>query len=345
MRVRSATVAGIVLSAVLGVSPVAAAPRTVALGVSMYPGTDPARLDDFRASIGGQRVATWTIWTGWDPEGSGAFPAAAVTGARQRGAVPIIWWEPYPCCEPDDPRWSRNRNIADGLYDDYIRDFARQAKESGRLILIRFAHQANSDYLPWAWDYSATDDNTVRTFKAAWRHVVRTFRKVGATNVRWVWTVATQTCAGDGKRVSAGVRNCMSRPLGYPGHKWVDYMGFTWENWGDAGPGAVVGSKAWVSMLDGFRPIVRRLSRVSTKPIMAVASASAPGGGDQARWIRQGYRQVHRHLPRVVAVMWLNVDLSGAPHFHRDWSLGGLALEAYAEIAARPEFQGRIRAR
>ncbi|CAN5563989.1 hypothetical protein BH24CHL9_BH24CHL9_09380 [soil metagenome] len=351
MRTRSAVALALALTvllvlpshAVAADEPIAAKVRKVALGVSIFRGSDLADLDDYRASIGGLRVATWTIWRGWDPNNTGPFPMAAARGARERGAVPMIWWEPYWCCDPNDPRWTRNQNIIDGLYDEYIREFARDAREYGHRILLRFAHQANSDYLPWAWDYSDTDDNTIATFKSSWRHVHRIFREERATNVKWVWTVATQTCAGDGKTISSGARNCMTRPLGYPGHKWVDYMGFTWENWGAADPDSVVGSKAWTSMLDGYRPVVRRLARVSNKPIMAVASASGPDGGNKAKWIRQGYRQVYQHLPRVVAIMWLNVDLSGSPTYHRDWSLGGRALEVYADIAARPEFGGRVR--
>jgi hypothetical protein len=134
----------------------------------------------------------------------------------------------------------------------------------------------------------------------------------------------------------------MERPLGYPGDPFVDYMGFTWENWGDAKPDSVVPSGPWTPMIDGFTPIVKRLTQVSGKPIVAAAIASGPDGGSKAKWIRDGYRAVYRNLPRVVAIVWLNVDLSGSPTFHRDWSLRNGALDAYAEIAALPGFQGRI---
>jgi hypothetical protein len=350
MRVRRASMLGLAVCAVLALSasPIHAAARDVpgsdardpqaklrklAVGVSMPDGTDLGELDAFRASIGGRRVATWTIWRNWGHPAFRPFPMAAAQGARARGAVPMIWWEPIDPADWSDTTYTRHQNIIDGLHDDYVREFATDAREYGHTVLLRFAHQANSDYLPWAWDYSDTDDNTIRTFKLAWRHVWRIFREVGATNVKWVWSIATQTCAGD----------CLGRPLGYPGNHFVDYMGFTWENWAGAGPDSVVPSEPWVSMVAGFRPIVKRLSAVSRKPIMAVATASGPHGGNKARWVRNGYRGVHRKLPRVVAVMWLNVDLSGPPHLHRDWSLSGAALAAYAEIAARPEFRGRIR--
>ena len=307
-------------------------PRTVALGISIWSGHNIGALDSFTESIGGSEPATWTIWSPWgDPDRRG-FPTAAAAGARARGAVPVIWWEPYTPSDAGDTRYSRLRNIIDGDHDAYIRDYARAAKAHGGRILLRMIPQANSDYLPWAWDYSASDDNTIRTFKRAWRHVVGIFRDVRANNVRFVWSIATQTCKGD----------CLTQALGYPGDAYVHYMGFTWENWGDAGPGSSEPSQPWVSMVDGFRPIVSTLANVSHRPIVAVAIASGPDGGDKAAWIRNGYPAVYQQLPRVVAIMWLNVNLAGAPFYHRDWSLSGGQLDAYGDVAAMPEFQGRI---
>jgi hypothetical protein len=316
--------------------------RKVALGVSMYDGRDLSMLDAFKASIGGQRVAIWSIWRGWDPNnGSGRFPTAAVEGARSRGATSMIWWEPF-WFNPADPRYMKNQNVIDGKYDDYIREFARDAKATGDTVLLRFAHQANSDYLPWGWDGGSNYGNTVDTFKSMWRHVHRIFDEVGASNVKWVWTVATQTCGGDGKDVAFTVTNCMSRPLGYPGDEWVDYVGFTWENWGAAPSGSVIPSGPWTSLVDGIKPVVNKLTGITSKPVIAAAIASAPDGGDRARWIRDGYKNVYDKLPAVVAIVWLNVDLSGAPPSHRDWSLRGKALDAYEDIAAQARFGGRI---
>jgi hypothetical protein len=307
--------------------------RTVALGVSMdWPGRNLGKLDAFRDSIGGPKVATWTIWSQWGWAETAPFPMAAAEGARDRGSVPFIWWEPLDPHDPTSTTYSRLRNVTEGLHDRYIRQFATDAKRFGGRVLLRFAPQANSDYLPWAWDYSQDDDNTIDTFKAAWRHVWRIFRDVGARNVKFVWTVATQTCKAD----------CLTSPMGYPGDSYVDYMGFTWENWGDAPAGSDVPSQPWVSMRDGFKPVVKRLAGISGKPIMAAAVASGPDGGDKAAWIREGYRAVYAELPRIVAIMYLNIDLSPHPNRDRDWSLSGPSLAAYAEIAALPQFKGSI---
>ena len=305
--------------------------KPLALGVSIPDGTSLAALDAFQASIGGQRVATWTIWRSWGWPTTADFPTALANGVRARGAVPILWWEPVG--KAPDATFKRNLDIANGLHDAYIRRFAADAKAYGGTVLVRFAHQANANYTPWGWDYSATDDNTRATFIAMWRHVVGVFRDVGAKNVKFVWTIATQTCNG----------NCLTRPLGYPGDAWVDYTGFTWENWGQATPDSAVPTQPTISMLDGYTPVVNRLQRVTRKPVIAVATASSEDGGIKAQWIRDGYPAVYKHLPALVAICWLDADLSGPPHLHRDWSLSGDALDAYADIAADARFQGRIK--
>jgi hypothetical protein len=72
-------------------------------------------------------------------------------------------------------------------------------------------------------------------------------------------------------------------------------------------------------MLKGFQRVARQLSRISTKPIVAVESASDGTGGDKASWIAEGYRRVYEALPQVVAVIYLDVDLRDRGH--PDWSL------------------------
>ena len=143
--------------------------RKVALGVSMFDGRDLAMLDDFKASIGGQRVAIWSIWRGWGFNQVWQVSQRGCRGSSNTGrdtddlVGALLWFNPA------DPRFMKNQNVIDGMYDDYIREFAREAKAFGDTILLRYAHQSNSDYLPW--DGGSNFGNTVDTFKTMWRHV------------------------------------------------------------------------------------------------------------------------------------------------------------------------------
>ena len=95
-------------------------------------------------------------------------------------------------------------------------------------------------------------------------------------------------------------------------------------------------------MVDGFSGVTASLSDISTKPIIAVEAASNALGGDKAAWIEDGYRQVYRRLPEVVAIVYLDADLRALGH--PDWRLvtPAGALAEYAEIARLPRFQGRL---
>jgi hypothetical protein len=112
-------------------------------------------------------------------------------------------------------------------------------------------------------------------------------------------------------------------------------MGFSNYNWGAR-------RDEWVPMLKGFRKVTNLLSRISTKPIIAAENGCDPLGGDKAGWLREGYRAVYDQLPRIVGIVYLDVDLRSIGH--PDWRLSSpaAALAAYAAIAALPRFGGRL---
>jgi hypothetical protein len=295
--------------------------RRIALGVSVQGGRQISRLDDFGESIGGRTPATWTIWSQWGNPDTSGFPTQLATRVTERGATPMIWWEPVDPEALSSPLYARHSNITAGKHDDYIRSFARDAKAFGSPVILRFAHEANGGYFPWG---VKGFDNTASSFVEAWRHVHRIFDDVGAGNVRFLWSIAKKSCPG----------NCDPYSPFYPGDAFVDYMGFSSFNWG--------GDRKWVSMLKGFRRVTNKLAAISAKPIIAVEVASSASGGDKAAWIRTGYRAVHAELPRIAAIVYLDVDLRDDGH--PDWRLSSpaAALRAYADIAARPEFRGRL---
>lgn len=298
--------------------------RTVALGVSRPDGRDMADMDRYIAGVGGRKPATWTIWATWGDAGSRAFPTAAAKGARARGAAPMIWWQPATTSDLSDCRYASYANIVAGQHDEYITQFARDAKQYKRTLLLRFAHEANGSHFPWSVEKCGND---VATYIAAWRHVHDIFRSVGAKNVRFVWSVAKKACQ---------VGGCNPYAEFYPGDAYVDYMAFSSFNWGAA-------RDRWVSMYDGFERVTGHLGQISGKPIIAVETACNPeGDGDKVAWIREGYPEVYAKLPAIVAIVYLDADLRSADD--PDWRLNSPpeALDAYADVVAMPQFAGRI---
>ena len=270
----------------------------------------------------GSAPATWSIWSQWGDRATREFPTAIAKGVKDRKATPIVWWEPVDPTDLSSPKFARLANIVAGDHDAYIRRFARDAKGFKSPVIVRFAHEGNGRSFPWGL---GSFDNDAATYVAAWRHVHDLFREVGAKNVRFLWSVSKQGC-GTG---------CNPYTPFYPGDAYVDYLGFSSFNWGAT-------HDEWVPMAQGFRPVWNKLTELSAKPIIAIETASSPEGGDKAKWIQNGYPNVYEQFPSIVAIVYLNVDLRSADH--PDWRLQSPpeALQAYASIAARPEFRGKL---
>lgn len=294
--------------------------RRVALGVAT-PDVGIAELDSFSEAVGA-RPAIWVIWSQWGRAATKGFPMAQAEALRDRGIQPMVWWEPVKPGDLSDPTYPRHMNIIAGDHDAYIREWARDARDFGEPLLLRFAHEMNNGYFPWSVD---SFDNSPTTFKSAWRHVVDIFRAEGATNVKFVWSVAKKSCEG----------GCNPYIEIYPGDAYVDIMGFSGYNWG-AHPG-----KSWTSMYESFRRVTGKLREISHKPIMAAETGSNPLGGDKADWIRNGYRRVYAELPDIEAIVYLDADLRDVGH--PDWRIASPAdaLTAYAEIAGLARFDTR----
>lgn len=302
----------------------AATTRQVALGVSMTDSASMAVVDDFTASVG-RAPAIWALWSDWGAADN-AFPTAAVQGLHTRGIVPMINWEPInPSDQNDCSNWSLD-NIISGHHDSYIRDWATAARDAGGRVIVRFAHEMNGYWYIWGLNRCT---NTGTKFKAAWRHVVNIFRGpngVGATNVRFLWSVF-----GTYKVWSV-----------WPGRKYVDYMGFTAFNW------AMPGHPSWRSMVKTMVPTMRAIQGLSKKPIIVAEMGAGykPSCAycDKVKYIAQGYPAVYAKWPRIVGMVYFNIDMSAISTTQPDWRLTSPpgAFDAYKLIVADERFQGAI---
>ena len=150
---------------------------------------------DFTKKVGKQPNML-LYYTAWGDQ----FDAKAVKNARALGALPVMEWEPFETSMAD---------IADGVSDDYVSEFATAVRTLNLPVAISLAHEMNGFWYPWGTKKTSPAD-----YVRAWRHVHNIFLEVGATNVIWVW--------------SPNVINPMPRvplkPL-YPGDSYVDWIG------------------------------------------------------------------------------------------------------------------------
>ncbi len=111
----------------------------------------------------------------WGAAQIGDFPEAAMRAARQRGAVPLLTWNPG--------ERGATAAILSRRYDDYVKAFATKLREFADPVLLRFAPRADDPSAPLA--------ASPAEFVAAWVYLAAIFNDAGASNVGWVWQPAS----------------------------------------------------------------------------------------------------------------------------------------------------------
>jgi mannan endo-1,4-beta-mannosidase len=297
-------------------------PGQLALGVYL-PGVprDLWKLDGF-ARVTGRSPAIVHYFQPWGLRWN-RFDVAANNAIRRRGAVPLVSWDPW--AERLDDRRFALRTILSGKHDRYIRAWAGAAATWGHRLYIRFAAEMNGYWEPWSrWH----NGNTSRQYVRAWHHVVRLFRKEGATNVRWVWS-PNQVAPGE-------------TPLErlYPGDAWVDWVGFSAYNWGSSR-----GFESWEPMVELYRPTVEALREVTgSKPIMVTETGSDSQGGSKAEWIRTGFQSLPLELPDIRALVWFNRSAETSSGRPVNWLVEETmcTLAAYRQVVGQQTYQAKL---
>lgn len=247
------------------------------------------------------------------------FNEEAFQRVRKHGMIPMLSWNsasmPLTKLQPD----FQNRDIINGRYDSFIRNWAKAAKAWGHPFFLRFNREMNGTWFPWS---PRVNGNTAADFVAAWRHVHRIFENVGARNATWVWCPNV-----DPHHDFVGFRKL------YPGGRYVDWTCLDGYNF----------PTDWRSFSSAYRRSYRVItSRIAPhKPMIIGEVASTELGGSKASWIRDMLgTQLRGNYPRIKGFLWFN-DRTGG-----DWpietSLGaknafakGIAAHRYAPASSK----------
>jgi hypothetical protein len=272
----------------------AATPPSVALGAYL-PGVaeHPRRIESYAHLVGRSPVIV-SIYKQWDFV---PFDESELESIWDRGAVPMVTWEPLSY----KGRKFQLRLIQRGRYDEYIRESAQAAREWGRPIFVRFAHEMNGNWYPWG---RGVEGNNSYRFRAVWRRVVRIFRTQGADNVEWVWSPNVNT-GGE----------LPFRDL-YPGDAWVDWVGFDGFNWALRGE--------WNSFTDIVDNTYDEIAKLTKRPMIVAETGSSESGGDKAAWVSSALNGEIPKLSRIRAIVWFN------DRFQDDTASEGTELDARA---------------
>lgn len=282
-----------VLLGVAGSAPTAGAAtppgtRSVFFGINV-PADSPA-LVARAAAAAGRAPSVDNIFVKLDS----AFTAATLRGIADRDMTPMVSLEPWSWRsrwgDADLPKYGL-RTIVRGQHDAALFAVASAVAAYGRPVYLRFAHEMNGWWYPWA---AGRNGNSAADYVAAWRRVKLIFSVAGAANAKFVWSPNALTGSG------------LETPLeaAYPGDPWVDYLGMTAYGHGGTPAGTYDATYA-------------RLAAVSGKPI--ILSETGAAGAGKAGWMA-GFGPWLAAHPRVVGFVWFNTtptstDASGDYRF------------------------------
>jgi hypothetical protein len=279
----------------------------IALGVNIADAPDLAAPMTHYVDLVHRRPAIIMWYQEWSEP---LFYSDQLPHVKALGAIPMITWDPMI-----GAKGISLLSIVRGRYDAYIRAAARAAAAWRRPMYIRLGHEMNLAGSPFGPGHRG---DTAHSYVAAWRHVVRIFRRQGARNVEWVFSPNTD-CAG----------KCPFNRY-YPGNRWVDWVALDGYNY------STVDHTPWMSLAQVFGSSYRTLTRLSSKPVMIGETASAPTGGNKARWISRSFGMLPRHFKRVRAVVWFDRNKE------TNWTVNSSpsTLAAWRRVVSSPSYAG-----
>jgi mannan endo-1,4-beta-mannosidase len=178
------------------------------------------------------------------------FPRKFATTAADEGAVPLVQM---------DPTGVSIAAIASGGYDAYLSSYAETVRAYGHPVILSFGHEMNGGW--YSWGYKKTSP---KVFVAAWQHIVRLFRALGANNVTWLWTVNI---------INDTPHGMIPRPARWwPGSSYVNWVGID---------GYYLKSSWKFAPL--FGPTISAVRALTLDPILIAETGAVPAAGQPAK--------------------------------------------------------------
>jgi mannan endo-1,4-beta-mannosidase len=254
-----------------------------------------AGMESFTAATGHQpNIALY--YSGWNEP----FQASFARAAHARRAVVAV---------QIDPRGVSVAAIAAGKYDAYLISYARAVErfgdQTGQGVIIGFGHEMNGPWYPWGYGHLAPS-----VFVAAWRHIVDVFRRQGADNVTWLWTVSWDDHL-----------NVAPPAAWWPGASYVTWVGLDGYYYHAGDQFAAI-----------FGPATNQIRQLTLDPLLIAETAVAPGPA-QAAGIRNLFAGIGARGD--LGLIWFDADQHGGP-YKLDWRLEGdpAALAAFRQASA-----------
>lgn len=229
----------------------------------------------------------------------------ALKAISDKGAVPVITWEPWVSTGGVTQPTYKLSTITSGAHDTYIKSWANTLKTYNKPVMLRFAHEMNGNWYPWS---EQVNGNAPGDYVAAWKHVVDVFRAEGATNVQWIWAPNVQ---------QPGI----STAALYPGSSYVDHTGVDGFNWGSDRPWT--GPDGWQNPWDVLDSSLVEIAGIAPDKGMIVTEIStveSENGHSKTQWINDMVYYLNHwsesHPGNVTGFIWFDLNKEN------DWRIG-----------------------
>ena len=224
------------------------------------------------------------------------FPVQGMQEAYDEGRIVELTYQIVAYPSPKNP----NFEVLDGVRDDEIRAFARQAKEFGHPFLFRLNNEMNSTWVPYAGHYCLCDPDI---FIKVWQRIYRIFEEEGVNNAIWIFNP---------NDVSYPPRKYNSHVAYYPGNEYVQMIGLTGYNTGDYFQD-YTGEK-WRSFTEIYDRLWHLYKDLYAKfPWIITEFACSSVGGDKEAWIDEMFENLPRYKNIKIAVWWSYYDPDPRP--------------------------------
>ena len=263
-------------------TPPPAAHATLVPKLAAYLGTfEPGAPPDYGvvASFGqmaGRQPNLVGYYSGWVQP----FDMSYAQTLHEHGVIPFV---------QIDPTAASISAIASGTYDDYLSSYADSVRDFRHAVVIGFGHEMNASWYSWGYKHVPA-----ATFVAAWRHIVTLFRKQGADNVTWLWTLEMDQ-PGTGPIASW-----------WPGAQYVTWVGIDGYYYRPTDTFASV-----------FGRTITQLRTFTNKPVLLSETAVGPQAGQFAKILDLFHGM---STDKTLGLVWFDKTQHGSIS-RQDWRL------------------------
>lgn len=220
------------------------------------------------------------------------FPVEGMQQAYDNGKVIELTMQCSSVMNEDLDNYNPFFDVLDGVADESLRRFARDAAEFGKPFIFRLNNEMNSNWTSYGGPVILNDPEL---YTEVWRHIYKIFEEEGVNNAIWVFNpnnISFPPC---------GYNSALAY---YPGNEYVQMFGITGYNTGDY-YSELYGEK-WRSFKEIYDEIYKTYhSTFSQFPWIITEFASASAGGDKVKWIEDMFTDL-KNYPEIKAAVWFN---------------------------------------